>query len=399
MTSQTQIIAAGQDAAGQHPAGQDGAGVPRRDGRSLTVAMVTRRCHREIGGVERVVAALLTELERAHPAWRLETVSAFRPGSRLEGLDGLSDLVASLRLGWRLRGSDADVVFVHCPECLWGIRLLRKRAGAPPLVAVWHGAGPAAYLRLRRPGHPMARALAWMRTTGERRALRADGHVAVHASVADNLHFHYGLARPVTIIENAVDPAVSGHQSRPGLARDPGDRTGLRAVWVGQMSYRKGLDVALAAVARARQDLPGLRLTVAGVPAPNAALAAAEGVDWLGVIPADRVAEVYGRADVLLFPTRYESFGLVVVEAMAAGLPVIVSDAVGSGIVTHGRNGVVIRGHDPAAYAAALRRLADPRIRAAMGEANRADVRRYSITAAGARYAAVAESFAAIQPR
>jgi len=109
------------------------------------------------------------------------------------------------------------------------------------------------------------------------------------------------------------------------------------------------------------------------------------------------MAEVYGHADLLLFPTRYESFGLVVIEAMAAGLPVIVSDAIGQGIVTDGRNGVAIVGHDPSRYAAALRRLADPAIRAAMAEANREDAQRFSIESAGAGYATVAESLAGIQ--
>jgi glycosyltransferase involved in cell wall biosynthesis len=107
------------------------------------------------------------------------------------------------------------------------------------------------------------------------------------------------------------------------------------------------------------------------------------------------MAEVYRDADLLLFPTRYESFGLVVIEAMAAGLPVIVSDAVPAGIVIDGRNGAVVAGHDPARYAAALRRLADPGRRAAMAEANRDDVRRFSIESAGAGYVALAESFAA----
>ena len=57
----------------------------------------------------------------------------------------------------------------------------------------------------------------------------------------------------------------------------------------------------------------------------------------------------------------------------------------------------VISGHDPADYAAALRRLADPRIRAAIGAANKEDVRWYSIESFGAGYAAVAESLAAAQ--
>jgi D-inositol-3-phosphate glycosyltransferase len=87
----------------------------------------------------------------------------------------------------------------------------------------------------------------------------------------------------------------------------------------------------------------------------------------------------------------------VVIEAMAAGLPVIVSDVVPAGIVTDGRNGAVIAGHDPSRYAEALRRLADPGLRAAMAEANRRDAGRFSVESAVARYAAVAEEFAAIQ--
>ena len=373
------------------------AGEATAERRPLTVAMVTRRAAAEIGGVERVAAALLAQLPQLRPAWRVEAVSAFRCGSRIESINGLSDLVAGLRLGWRLRRSAADVAFVHCPECLWAIRLLRRRGGGPSLVAVWHGAGPTAYLRLRRPGDPMARALAWFRTAGERRALAADGHVAVHSQVAQELRSVYGFSGPVTVIQNALDPSTCRPAARPGHEPSrPGhepSRAGLNAVWAGQVGYRKGLDVALAAVAEARRDLPGLRLTVVGVPPGKPA----DGVDWLGVIPQARMAEVYGRADLLLFPTRYESFGLVVIEAMAAGLPVIVSDDIGPGIVTDGRNGVVIAGHDPSRYAAALRRLADPAVRATMAEANREDVQRFSIESAGADYATVAESLAGIR--
>jgi glycosyltransferase involved in cell wall biosynthesis len=352
--------------------------------------MVTRRAPCERGGVERVVTGLLGELARTHPTWRVDTVSAFRKGSLLERMDGLSDVIASLRLGWRLRSSTADVVLVHCPECLWGARLLRRRRGGPPLVAVWHGAGPIPRLVLRKPGHPLARALAWVQTIEERLALPADGHIAVHAGVADDLRSVYGLSKPVTVIENAVDATILDQLSQPAHNRE---RAGLTAVWVGQIGYAKGLDVTLAAVADARRDVPGLRLTVAGVPAGGAA----EGVNWVGVLPPARVAEVYRCADLFIFPTRYEAFPLVVLEAMAAGLPVIVSDAVPPGIVADGRNGVVIAGHDPSHYAAALRRLADPRIRAAMAEANRQDVRRFSIESMGASYAAAAESFAGIQ--
>jgi glycosyltransferase involved in cell wall biosynthesis len=365
--------------------------VTARPGRPLAMTMVTRRAPTEIGGVERVVAGVVRELARVRPGWRVDIISAFRAGSRIQGMDGLSDVMASLRLGWQLRGSTADVIFVHSPECLWGIRLLRDRRGAPPLVAVWHGAGPVPHLRLRRPGHPLTRMLAWLRTAGERHAVAADGHVAVHAHVRDCLRSLYGLNAPITVIENALDATILDRLARP--ATDGRVRTGLNALWVGQTGYGKGIDVALAAVAQARADLPELRLRVAGIPARKAP----GWVDWLGIVPPDRMAEVYRDADLFIFPTRYESFGLVVIEAMAAGLPVIVSDVIGAGIVTDGRNGVVVAGHHPSHYAEALRRLAPPATRAAMAEVNAEDAKRFSLESAGASYAAVAESFAAIQ--
>jgi glycosyltransferase involved in cell wall biosynthesis len=352
--------------------------------------MATRREPTECGGVERVVAGLIAELARSRPDWQVENMPAFPTGSRIEGVDLLADLIAALRLGWRLRASSAEVVFVHCPEVLWGIRLLRRRHGAPPLIAVWHGAGPQAYLALRRPGHPMARLLARVRTTMERGALAADRHVAVHQAVADHLRSIYGFTGPVTVIESGLDSAIVNQLSRPVATRG---HDGINAVWAGQTGYRKGLDVALAAVAEARRDLPGLRLTVVGV-APGEPV---DGVQWLGVVPPSAMIDVYRNADLLLFPTRFESFGMVVIEAMAAGLPVIVSDAIKVDIVQDDRSGAVISGHDPTDYAAALRRLGDPQIRAMIGAVNREDVRCYSIESCGAGYAAVAESLAAAQ--
>jgi len=364
-----------------------------RAGRPLTIAMATRRAHTEIGGVERVIVGVVRELARVRPAWRVDIISAFKAGSRIEGMDGFSDILAALRLGWKLRGSTADMIFVHCPECLWGIYWLRKRRSAPPLIAVWHVAGPLPHLRLRRPGHPLARALAWLRTTGERRALVADAHVAVHEQVEQIVRSRYGLTAPVTIIDNSLDVTIKDHLARPAPGRVRTGQTGLTALWVGQMGYRKGLDVATAAVAQARADLPGLRLRVVGVPAGKPT----EGVDWLGIIPPNRMAEVYRNADLFIFPTRYESFGLVVIEAMAAGLPVIVSDNIGAGIVTHGRNGVVIAGYDPSHYAEALRHLAPPATRAVIAEANTEDVRRFTVDSTVSGYTSVVESFAGSQ--
>jgi len=368
---------------------------------TLNVAMATRRRPSARGGVERVVTSLVGALGQQRPAWRVDAVSASRQGGAwTDRISGLSDVIASLRLGWRLRDSAADVIFLHCPECFWGIRLLRRRLRRrrhprPAVIAVWHGAGPRRFLVLRKPGHPLACALAWLRTIQEVVALDADGHVAVHESVASDLRSVYGLDKPVTVAENAVDRRILDQLAESDADPDEGEDEddSLTALWLGQTGYGKGLDVALAAVAEARRQLPHLRLIVAGVQAGNPT----EGVEWRGEVSPAEVTELYRQADLLIFPSRYEAFGLVVIEAMAAGLPVLVSDDVPAGIVTDGRNGIVITGHNPSRYAAALADLADDAIRAAMSKAALEDVRCFSTDDMTAAYVAVAESFAGIQ--
>ncbi len=312
----------------------------------------------------------------------------------MEGVDGANDLIAAVRLGLRLLRDDARVVFVHCPECMWAVRLARwlRRRRPVALVAVWHGAGPDPARVLRPRGDARARLLALFRTMQERSALGADAHIAVHASVVDDLRRHHGFRSQVAIVENALageDLERLWSIPRPRPCPSPGGAAHDRpvAVWVGQTGHRKGLDVALAAVRLARRRLPELRLLVAGVPAQDPQ----PGVEWCGVVPPDRMIEVYAAADVLLFPTRYESFGLVVLEAMAAGLPVVVSDALPGGMVSDGRNGRVVAGHRPTDYARALLDvLGDGERALEMGRCNRQDAGRFSLAGAAESYAELA---------
>jgi glycosyltransferase involved in cell wall biosynthesis len=360
--------------------------------RKLKVSMVTRRRPSSHGGVERMVTSLMLQMAQTCPAWQVDSVSAFNDGSHFERISGLSDVIASLRLGWRLRKSTADVIFIHCPECLWGIRLLcGRRRAMPPVIAVWHGAGPIRFVLLRKPGHPLAWALAWLRFIEELQALGADGHVAVHGAVAKDLRLLYGMSKPVAVIWNGVDASILHKLSE---LKHETEKSSFTALWLGQTQYGKGLDVALAAMAEARKSLPGLQLLVAGVPAGSPT----EGVQWCGIVPPAEIAEIYRRADVLIFPSRYEAFALVVIEAMAAGLPVIVSDSVPEGIVTDGRNGIIVSGHHPTDYATAILRLADPQLRASMSKANLEDAHSsFSVKSMAANYITLAESFARTQ--
>lgn len=91
-----------------------------------------------------------------------------------------------------------------------------------------------------------------------------------------------------------------------------------RPLWlfVGRISYEKNIEAFL------KLDLPGTKL-VCGVGPLEAALQSSyPHVHWMGVLPRNHLAKVYAAADVFVFPSRSETFGLVMLEAMATGTPV-----------------------------------------------------------------------------
>lgn len=172
----------------------------------------------------------------------------------------------------------------------------------------------------------------------------------------------------------------------PGVDLDrfaPGDRTAARRavgvpgdalvlLFVGRIQPLKAPDVLLHAAARLLADDPALRtrLRVHVVGAPSGSgLAAPHQLEKLAVTlgiadvvrffppqPPDRLAEHYRAADVAVVPSHNESFGLVALEAQACGTPVVAA-AVGGlrTAVRDGVSGVLVAGHDPADYAAAVR--------------------------------------------
>jgi glycosyltransferase involved in cell wall biosynthesis len=152
-----------------------------------------------------------------------------------------------------------------------------------------------------------------------------------------------------------------------------------RLAIVGRLIPIKGHDVLLRAVARARERLPGLTLEIAGdgeleqeLRATAIRLGLGDAVTFLGrVAPVDPVLE---RAEVVVVPSFGEGFGMVALEAMERGRPVIAS-AVGGlpEIVDEGRTGLLVPPGDVEALVRAIAELADDPARAAgMGQAGRA---------------------------
>ena len=146
---------------------------------------------------------------------------------------------------------------------------------------------------------------------------------------------------------------------------------------VARLALEKGLDTLVRAVAAA--DDPRLVLVVAGAGPERerlADLARREGVrlELLPHVEWERIAERYVIADMFALLSTHEPWGVVVNEAAAAGLPLVLSDHVGAAydLLEDGRNGLLVPAGDPDAAGEAIRALAaDPGRRAAMGTASR----------------------------
>lgn len=137
-------------------------------------------------------------------------------------------------------------------------------------------------------------------------------------------------------------------------------------VAVGSFMYRKGSDVLAESMSRVLRARPALRLTLLGPGAPDADVRARfhpdvrHRVALVPAMPSVELARALGRFAVFVFPTRYEGFGLVVLEAMRAGVAVVTTPTgAGADVVRDGINGLVVPIEDVGATATAVQRLVD----------------------------------------
>ena len=169
------------------------------------------------------------------------------------------------------------------------------------------------------------------------------------------------------------DPARRSAAGRRTLGAAPGETVLL---YVGRISREKGVLLLASAFAEAGRERPDLRLVVVGDgPARGELAAALAGTThhFTGTLRGDELAAAYASADIFCLPSETETYGQVVGEAGAAGLPAIVLDrGAAQESVIDGETGRVVAAGEVDALAAAIGTLADdPSARARMGAAGR----------------------------
>jgi len=160
----------------------------------------------------------------------------------------------------------------------------------------------------------------------------------------------------IRVIHPGVDFEKFSELDRKKCRHEIRQRYGLKegdtiAVFVSMNYDIKGLDYLMRGIARFRKTNPREPIKLLVVGKSNKAqyvklaqtLGIHQDVIYAGVVPHERVAEVYLASDLFAMPSRFDTFGLTALEAMAASLPVIVSTNVGAkDVVKPGRNGFVI---------------------------------------------------------
>ncbi len=232
-------------------------------------------------------------------------------------------------------------------------------------------------------GHPKNSAVqqAWeweppMRLQVEHEVLRqSDRLIAESDASRDHMVRDYGVdAERIQVIPCGVDPSIFQAQDRRQARQTLGLPDTPLLLFVGRLQPLKGIDTLLRSAHDVRQTYANLQVVVVGggvdaddehereerqrLRALTARLGMTPQVQFIPAQPQEVLAQYYAAADVFVMPSHYESFGMVVLEAMACGTPVVASQVGGlASTVRHGQTGLLAPVGDEQAFAHAIRQL------------------------------------------
>lgn len=271
-------------------------------------------------------------------------------------------LAGGTAAAWRAGRGGPDVVHVHwpLPHALFGAAARTASAGRTALVSSFYS------VEIRW----VERRMPWLRPFLRWSIRTSDAVTAISSATAEAVRALED--RPVRIVPFSA--AVDAGDAVEGATRDghvPLEGRELRLLFVGRLVERKGVEVLVRALPRILEERPA-RLTVVGEGSREAAIREAvraagveDRVELTGYVPEERLRSLYATCDVFVLPAVVdargdtEGLGVVLIEALRFGRPVVASDLGGiPDIVEPGRSGVRVPPGDPAALARAILELA-----------------------------------------
>jgi D-inositol-3-phosphate glycosyltransferase len=289
-----------------------------------------------------------------------------------------------LALASHPRLADLEVLHAHYWLSGWVGRRISRRTGIP-LVQTFHTLAALKNATLA-PGDRPEGAL---RLVAEAEVARdADQVLVLTCGEARLFHSSFGLSGArLTVVPAGVDLDLFTPDGPGSDAASDATTSGIELLFAGRLQPLKGPDVALRALAEVRRHRDDVRLRIIGGASGGSGVATsvealtdlardlgvAQHVTFEPALPQAELAARLRAADLVLVPSRSETFGLIALEAQACGTPVVAARVPGLEVVV-GAGGVLVDGHDPADHArAVLALLADPARMAAARVAGLAD--------------------------
>jgi glycogen(starch) synthase len=372
------------------------------EGRRLNVCVLSKECPpKDFGGVGRYTYALASGLAA------LGHVVHFVTAGTENRIDFENGIWMHRLMPWRRWVPELDDVplqynLYHVAAAYHEVRRIAERMPVDVVYApLWLCEGLLCLLDQRFPTvvgvqtamktiaqmHP-----SWSESTHTKQLVALEGALITRAK-----HIHANSAGILAKVREEYDILAAGgfvvplgvEDQRAHFTRCASDGR-VRVLFVSRLERRKGVDILLDAAIRLLPDFPQLEIVVVGKDTPNTEMAEtyreaflrthgrdrgiAERVRFVGEVSDAALYQFYADCDVFCVPSRYESFGLVYIEAMMFGVPIVATRVGGvPEVVQHDGNGFLVEPEDPAALAEALRRLvADGALRAQFGRASRA---------------------------
>lgn len=288
--------------------------------------MVTTTPAGSIGGVESVVFNLIDFLKKEG----IETDNLY---AYEKYKNPISSNIAFLRLGKKIRQCRYSIVHSHDNAVYYFVK------NSKPTIHTSHGTWANYFDAM--PKTLKNRILSANCIRMERFITQHALHIIAVSNYVKNslIKQHKIPEEKITVIHNGINTKKFKPIKRKSSKRI--------ALWIGTNPILKGLDIAI----EASRDM-NIKLLVAGIKRKNT-----EHVEYLGRVMPEKMPCLYHKADFLLFPSRYESHPVVPLEAMASGLPIIVSKSSHVEIIKNGKEGFIIPSFSKEDYKNAIEKL------------------------------------------